>query len=250
MHRSHSARTSAAAVAATVSAMAILVTMIVTAVHGAPAMAQDSDKTQSATITMNATGEVTAVPDMALISTGVVSEAERARDALDANTAAMVAIIRGLREAGVQGRDIQTTDFSVQPRYNRDRDSGETRIDGYRVVNSVRIRVRDIEKLGDVLDVAVDDGSNQISNIRFDVSNGEEVRDEARRRAVDAATQKARIYAEAAGVELGRVMRIAEQGGGQQPQPRMMRTAVAESVPIEAGETTISVGVSMSWELR
>jgi len=218
---------------------------------GGPLMAQSPDQTQPATITVSATGNVIAVPDIALISVGVVSEADTARDALNTNSRAMVGVIESLREAGLQTSDIQTTDFSVQPRYVRDRnESGAARIEGYRVQNSVRIRVRDLKKLGDILDVVVSDGSNQIGNIQFDLSEAEALRDKARVRAVEEATRKARTYASAAGVSLGPVKQIQEQGGGHQPRVAMMRTAAAESVPIEAGETTVSVGVTMTWELQ
>ncbi len=220
-------------------------------ITGAPDMADAHETDHAGTIVISASGSVVAVPDMAMISTGVVSEAETARDALDDNTRAMVEIIRSLRDAGIKGRDIQTTNFSVQPRYGRrTRDGKPPEIDGYRVVNSVRIRVRNIKRLGDILDVVVSDGSNQIGNIQFDVSNAEELRDEARANAVEEATRKARIYAEAAGVALGNIRKIQEQGVSVAPRQAMMRSAAAEAVPIEAGETTISASVTIEWELR
>lgn len=201
-------------------------------------------------VTVSATGTAVTVPDMATISTGVVSEAATAEDALRENSRAMLAVMEALRSSGVDLKDIQTTDFSVQPRYRYSQDGRPPAIEGYNVVNSVRIRVREIKDLGNVLDAVVREGSNQISGIEFEVSNAEELLDRAREDAVAKATSKARLYARAAGAGLGEVISISEVTGGVPVRPVMMRKAIAESVPIEAGTETLSATVTISWELR
>jgi hypothetical protein len=209
-------------------------------------------------MSLQGVGEVAAVPDMAQIATGVVTQGKTAREALDANSAAMTELMATLAEAGLEPRDIQTGNFSVQPQYvysdQRD-ESGYQRppqIVGYQVSNSVTIRVREFEALGAILDRAVTVGANTINGISFSVEDPEDLLREARTLAVEAAVDKAETYASAAGVELGRIVTITEQGG---PRPvaetfELARMVASDSsVPIAGGELTYSVTVSVEWEL-
>ena len=209
-------------------------------------------------ITVAASGTVTAVPDIALISAGVVSEAETARAALEANSAAMRRLIEGLKAAGIEAGDIQTTSFDVQPVYDTDSSSVPnprpqrrgTSIIGYRVQNQVRITVRDINRLGEVLDRAVTLGANQVGGIEFRVSQAEKLKDDARREAIANARRRAELFATAVGVKLGRVLQIEEVGEeGPRPAP-YTRVLKAEAVPIERGTETLEAKVSVTWELE
>ncbi len=119
---------------------------------------------------ISASGRAVAEPDMATISTGVLSEAETAKDALAANTITMNKVMEALRAAGLEPRDIQTSDFSVQPKYQYYQDNTPPKMIGYTVANQVFIRVRDLKKLGTVLDRVVEMGSNQVSGIQFELS--------------------------------------------------------------------------------
>jgi len=205
------------------------------------------------TITISATGSVLVKPDIVLISTGVSSEAETARDALDENSRLMRQVVSTLKDFGITGRDIQTTDFGVHPRYKNYRDGRPPEVTGYRVTNSVRIRVRDIAKLGEILDEIVSLGSNQIGGIQFDVSEADALTDEARKRAIEEASRKAKLYAEAAGEELGEVLRIEEHVSGGGPRPMAMestRMAAAAAPPIEAGASTLQVRVTVVWAIE
>jgi len=202
------------------------------------------------TISLSASGQVKVEPDLASISTGVTSEGETARDALDANTSAMKAVIEGLKSSGIDPRDIQTTNFSVSPRYQHFKDQRAPVVTGYNVTNSVQIIVRDLKALGTILDKVVTLGSNQINGIQFDVSNSDALKDAARKQAVTNALRKAELYAEASGTEVGSVLKITEESHGYSPRPAMMRTAMkAEAAPIEAGSQTLSVRVNITWEL-
>jgi uncharacterized protein YggE len=135
---------------------------------GAPPAAADDNGER--TITVTGTGTASARPDRAHIETGVVSEAETARAVLDANTEAMSQVVAALKEQEIAPEDIQTTDFSVRPRYRQGKDDGDPpTIAGYRVVNSVRIAVRDLDRLGAILDRVVAQGSNEIGGIRFQI---------------------------------------------------------------------------------
>lgn len=214
-------------------------------------MAEDA-KTPERTISVTASGQVTAVPDIVRITTGVLAEADTAKAALAANTAAMTQVIEQLKALGLDAKDIQTSDFSVQPKYIYPPDGAAPKLIGYQVSNMVHIRVRNVARMGEVLDQVVDAGSNQINGIQFEVSKADELQDAARKNAFAAALRKAQLYAEAAGVTLGPVLSISE--GVVHPGPRpMMRTAMAEkadAVPIEAGEQALEVQVSVVWSLQ
>ncbi len=211
-----------------------------------------SMKLAARTLTINASGQVTAVPDMAVINTGVIAEAESAKDAVAANSKAMSEVIASLTAAGLEAKDIQTSDFSVQPKYQYNQDNSPLKLVGYTVANQVTIRVRDVTKVGGVLDSVVQAGSNQINGIQFVVSKADTLQDEARKGAVLAARRKAEVYAEAAGVKLGAVLTISEGGGSAGPVPmaRMAMAEKADAVPIAAGEQTLEVSVTVVWAIE
>lgn len=202
-------------------------------------------------ISVSATGSVTAAPDEAHIATGVVSEGKTAREALDANTKAMKQLIDGIKALGIDAKDIQTSQLSVQPRYQSAKEGRPPAIAGYQVTNQVEIAVRDIKRLGEILDKAVTLGANQMHGIRFGVSKAETLRDEARRRAVANAMRRAKLYAEAAGASVGRVLAISEGdvAAGPRPMP-YTRTAMASAVPVEPGEQTLTAEVQVTWALE
>jgi hypothetical protein len=215
-------------------------------------VASAEEKPMERTVTVSATGQVGAEPDMARVSSGVVSEAETAREALTRNSAAMKKLIAGLKSAGVDAKDIQTTSFHVEPRYTNPRDGQPPVINGYRVVNQVEIRVRDLARLGELLDSLVTLGANQMSGLSFEVSKAETLKDEARRAAMTNALRRARLFAEAAGATVGEVVSIAEDVqvvGGPRPFA-MARKAVAEAVPVESGSETLEARVTVTWALK
>ncbi|WP_029059020.1 SIMPL domain-containing protein [Stappia stellulata] len=219
------------------------------------ASAQETPRT--ATIDMVGQASVSAAPDMAMVQSGVVSDAETAGEAMTANTAAMSAVVARIKAAGIESRDIQTSGFSVSPRYRRlkttEPDEYRSEVFGYRVTNNVTVRVRELANLGALLDAMVRDGANQIGGISFIVSDADSLKDEARKAAMADAMRKAKLYAEAAGVELGRVLSINEQDfGGPRPQMMMARAEMAADgapAPVEAGETSLQVRINVTWEL-
>lgn len=205
------------------------------------------------TVTVSATGSVKADPDIAHVSTGVVTEGATAREALDRNSAAMKALIDGLKAIGIDAKDIQTTHVGVEPRYQQPtRDGRPPAIVGYRVTNQVRIVQRLVAKLGETLDKAVTLGANQIHGIQFEVSRAETLKDEARRAAMANARRRADLYAAAAGAQVDRVLAISENviGGGPRPMAGGVRMAMAEAVPVEPGAQTLDVTVHVVWALK
>jgi uncharacterized protein len=192
---------------------------------------------------------------MAILHLTVMREAETARAALDEANAAMNEVIAAMREQGVAGRDLQTSGLSISPRYvYPDRGQDRTpRIVGYQVANSLTVRVREIERVGQILDLSVTMGVNQGGGIQLTNEDPAATLEDARRSAVENARAKAETLADAAGLRLGRVLSISEQA--RQPearpmaQPAMMRMEADASVPIETGENTFEVLVDMSFEI-
>lgn len=210
------------------------------------------DPRMDRTITVSATGTATAVPDSARIQTGVVSEAATAREALSANNAAMAKLIDGLKETGIEPKDIQTANFNLNPRYTNPADGQPPVIDGYQASNQVEVHVRNLDKIGDVLDKLVTLGANQMNGIVFDVSNAETLRDAARKDAIANARRRAKLYADAAGAKVGKVMAINE-GGSVEPRPYFKAGRVAaamDSVPVERGTQSLEANVTVTWELE
>jgi uncharacterized protein YggE len=214
-------------------------------------MPQAQESRPDRSVSVSATGTVGAEPDTAHISTGVVSEAESAREALNRNSATMKKLIDGLKKQGIVDKDIQTTAINVEPRYQQYKDGRPATIAGYRVVNQVRIIARDLGKLGEVLDQAVTLGANQMGGIQFEVSNAETLKDEARKRAMENALRRAKLYAAGAGAEVGPVISISEdvQFTGPRPVP-MTRALAAEAVPVEAGTQMLEARVHVTWALK
>lgn len=238
--------------------VAAFVPFALTAAMAFPVAAQQAAPTPGI-ITIAGVGEVVARPDTAIVTSGVTSQGATARDALTANTADMAKLIDTLKAAGIADRDIQTSGFSVSPNYvysNEVDANGYTlppRINGYIVSNQVTIRVRKLDDLGAVLDQSVTVGANTVNGISFTVADTTSLYVEARKKAFADARAKAELYAEAAGIELGDIAAITEAPDYGYPQPYMLREAAADMasapVPVQAGELSFSISVSVSWHL-
>jgi uncharacterized protein YggE len=160
-------------------------------------------------------------------------------------------VLLALKGAGIEEKDTQTSRLSLQPQYAPNR-TGSSPITGYRASNRVTIRVRDVAKVANVIDVLVGAGANEVGGINFMVSQASKLLDDARDKAVADARRKAEIYAKAAGVTLGLPLSISE-GGAPAPVFRAkmaMPMATAAPVPIAQGEETLSVSVSVTWAIK
>lgn len=215
-----------------------------------PALAEETPPKR--TITISGKGTVKSAPDMVSVSAGVESQAPTAKDALAKNTAAMSRVIEALKSEGIDPKDIQTTNFSVSPRYDNRDDGKPPRLVGYSVYNSVVVTMHDTDKLGGVLDQLVSAGSNSIGGISFGIDKPDELQNEARKLAMADAIAKAKLYAEAAGAELGPVQTISEQGGyvPYYPAAPRMDAAAVKAVPIEPGTQSLNIEVQVTWELK
>jgi hypothetical protein len=206
-------------------------------------------------ILVNGEGRADIAPDMAILDLSVVREAETAQAALKAGSAAMNDVLEGIEE-----RDLQTSRFSIQPRYSRPapKSSGEVtepQIIAYSVRNSLTVRVRDITAVGRILDKSVALGVNEGGNITFTNNDPSAAITEARIKAVKDASSKAQTLASAAGVKIGKILEISEQSYFPAPSPApMMRMRMAEAsssdaVPVAAGENSYSVSVSVIYAI-
>lgn len=210
-------------------------------------------------ITIEGRGEVTAAPDMAQINSGVTTQGATAREALDANSAAMTQLIADLKASGIESRDIQTSGFSVNPNYvyTDERDANgyslPPKINGYQVSNTVTLTVRALDTLGAILDKSVTIGANTVNGVTFSVADPSALYDEARKAAFADARAKAELYATAAGGTLEEIESISETQGFNSPQPVAMYSMRAEAasadVPVEGGELAFAINVNVQWEL-
>lgn len=224
----------------------------------APAHADDDKPFRI--LSLSGTGEVRAVPDTASINTGVVSDAKDAKAALARNSAAMNRLFGQLKKAGIADRDVQTSNFNIAPVYApydaKNPVPQHERIVGYRVSNGVTVRVRKLERLGALIDEMTVSGANRMNGIAFYVDKTENLLEEARRKAMADVRRKADLYASGMGVRLKRVLTISERvsrPGPSQPAFRglaMAKSDAREAAPVAAGEQTLSVSVSVSWELE
>lgn len=221
------------------------------------ANAQETAKPREATIIVTGEGTAEMAPDLALIDLGVVKVAKTAREALDENNKAMAEILAALKEAGIEARDLQTSGFTINPQYQYPQSTtGENPppvLLGFQVANTVTLRVRDLGKLGEILDKAVSLGANQGGGIRFTNDKPDTAVSAARKKAVENAMAKAKELTDAAGVGLGRVLEISETSYRAEPMPMMRAVAkdyaAAGAVPLATGENSYSVIVNVTFAL-
>lgn len=209
-------------------------------------------------VTVNGVGKVSARPDLAEINVGVSSQADTASAALTANNTAMSQLMTTLKQAGIDEKDILTSNFSVNPVYE-ERSYGSmpvpprpAKIVGYRVDNSVHVRVRKLADLGKLLDTLVRAGSNTMHGISFSVAQPEPLLDKARELAVADAKHKAELYTKAAGYRVGRPLFITESSGYTPVMGRTMAMAapMAAEVPIAAGQQEMQVSVQVVYVIE
>ncbi len=199
-----------------------------------------------ATVTVSGAGTVAAAPDLAEITTGVVTQAPTAAQALAANSQAMERLLQALGSLGIATRDIQTTNISVSPQ----KDGQPPEITGYEVSNQVRVKVRDLSRLGRALDQQVGQGANLVYGIRFGLQEPAPRLDEARKLAMADARRKALLYATAAGLKLGRVVAVHEAGAAS-PRPEMApRVMMSAAMPVAPGEREIQASLTVTFTLE
>lgn len=217
------------------------------------AQAQSDQAAVVRQVTVIGTGEVTGTPDMAHVQIGVETEDKTAQDALAENNIRSTDVISSLLELGIDEKDIQTSNFSIYSTYD---DKGR-KVTGYRVTNVVSVKIRDLEKAGDLLDEVVQVGANSIYGISFSVNDPTDLFAQAREKAMEDAWAKAGQLATGGQATLGDVMVITENVGASPivmgrgfGGAEMAMADAAPSVPMQAGEQTFSTQVQVTFELR
>lgn len=203
---------------------------------------------------ISATGESTRVPDVAIISAGVVTRAPTAGAAIQQNSARMDRVLAALKRAGVEDRDVQTSSISLNPEY-RYQENRPPELVAYSASNQVSIRFRDIRNSGKILDALVAEGANQINGPTLTIDKPEAALDEARVNAVANGRARADLYARALGKRVSRLVSVSEGGGNYYPPPPMpmaerSMAVQAADTKIVAGEQKLQVTVSMVFELQ
>jgi uncharacterized protein len=194
-------------------------------------------------------GSVRVAPDYAQITTGVTTKSNTVKQATDANTKLMAAVTAALVQSGIAQQDMQTSRFSIQPVYTSEPRT-EPKLAGYSVSNQVTIKIREIGKIGDILDRLITVGVTDVGNIAFLVSDPSKALDQAREAAIADARRKAEVYAHAAGLRVAEVVWITEDSGAIPPVRLRSEGALpkmAAQVPIASGEDILRVTVTVGF---
>lgn len=214
--------------------------------------------TKSTTFDVSGEGKVTLVPDLASVSVGVRSSGSTVKQAQDQINITINKVTDSLKALGIDSKDIQTTNYSVNPDY--DFSGGSQRVKGYSATTTVSIKVKDIEKINNVIDSATQAGANEVFGISFDVadepgssSSKSKAENEARKKAVDEAKTKAEAASKIAGFKLGRIINYTE-GAPIYPGPIPLArgaTQMADSkqTEVQPGSTDITITVTLSYEI-
>ena len=202
---------------------------------------------------ISVTGEVNRVPDIAIISAGVVTRSATASGAISDNAARMERVVAALKRAGVADRDIQTSSINLNPDY-RYAENQPPKLVGYQASNNVNVRFRDIRNSGKILDALVAEGANQINGPTLTIDKPDEALDEARQQALANGRARAELYARALNRRVVRLISVSESGGYAVPPPMpMMMEARAQSgadTKILPGEQKVQVSLAMVYELQ
>ncbi|GAB4454727.1 MAG: SIMPL domain-containing protein [Anaerolineales bacterium] len=220
-----------------------------------PAAAGQASQPPLRTISVSGAGTAYLVPDIAYIYVGVHTEKPSASEAVNENNAQTQKMIQALRDFGIEAKDIRTTNFSIYPFDKYDPLTGaSTGEKYYSVDNTVYVTVRDLDKLGELLDTVIAAGANTVNSVQFDVADKDAALKQARADAVKDAEAKARELADAAGVSLGDLQNISFQDSVYYPvmEGRGGGGAASEAaaVPIQPGQLTFTVNVSVTYEIK
>lgn len=206
------------------------------------------------TVAVEGKGEIFAKPDVAMVDFSVVTESLSIQVAMQDNAQRINNLTSYLKEKGIEDKDIKTTGFNLYPKY--DYVEGVANLSGYEVSQSLSVKVREIDSIGEVIKGATDNGANRIGQLGFIVDDQTDFLNEAREQAIKEAKSKASVLASSLGVRLGKIVGFTEQVGGSQPYPPFFREAAqaiggaSDSIPqIQTGENTISVVVNVVYEI-
>lgn len=207
---------------------------------------------KSTAFDVTAQGKAAARPDIANVTVGIQAQGQTVKAVQDQINSVINRVSQALKQQGIDAKDIQTTNYNINPSY--DYSGGTQRITGYSADTNLHVKVRNLDKVNEVIDSATDSGANSISGLNFSVDDKTKVEEEARQKAVEEAKKKAQAAAKIAGFKLGRIINYSENfQGGIRPFPLMMETSRAAGSPstdVEPGSSEITVNVTLSYEIQ
>ncbi len=205
------------------------------------------------TININTSAELKQVPDIAVITASVITQNKSAKFAMQDNARQMSGAFAALKAAGIADKDMQTSGVNLNPEYVYI-EKKPPQIKSYSVSNTLIIKIRDLTKVGSVLDALVAQGINSVNGPNFQIEDPDKALDKARAEAMKKAMDRAALYANIAGMKVKRVISINESGGYQPPMPiyREMAMAKVDAVetPVAPGEVTMNVSLNVQIELE
>jgi uncharacterized protein YggE len=214
------------------------------------------------TITVFGTGEIYTKPDLAIVDFSVVTEKKTVAEAMTENTKSMNAVIDSVKKQGVEDKDLKTTNFYIYPRYEWQKETtcliypcpeSKRVLVGYEITQTLEVKIRDLAKIGDIIQGATDAGANQAGDLQFTIENEDEFKKQAREEAITEAKAKATELSSQLGVKLVRITSFSESGTTPVPVPLYSEAKAmgggTETPQIETGENKISVTVSITYEI-
>ncbi len=213
-----------------------------------------SMRSASQLLSVSATAKAVSVQDMATVTVGVVAEGLTAQEVKDQSSTKMNQVISFIKQAGIDDKDIKTSQFYISPKYSYD--NQQQKVVGYQANQTITVKVRNIDKsteqLESIIDGAVVNGANQINGIDFSFSDDDSLVQNARKQAIDKAKADAQQIANDAGIQLGRIVNVITTTAGN-PEPMYMNTmamAKSASPQIELGSQEIFATVTVVFEIR
>lgn len=234
---------------------ALVALAVVTACEGGNTTVVAGDASDAAGITVDGVGTAESAPDTGFVDIGIAIEAATVAEAREEAAASAASVIASIKDNGVEDRDVRTVNFSVEPRYEYPNNAAP-RITGYTVSNTVSVKVRELQRLGEIIDEAIATGGDavRVNGVRFDIDDRTPLSEQARERAMDDARTKAEQLASLAGVTLGAPISISEVAAPA-PQPLYLDSAAYSQsagipTPIQPGSATTEVRLTVRWAIQ
>jgi len=205
-------------------------------------------------ISVSGEGKAVGIPDVGLISLSVLSEKNTAKEVMQDNATKMNDIIKFIKDGGVEAKDVQTSGYYLSPRY--DFQDGNRIFRGYDLTSTLSVKIRNLDKISDIIDGAVSRGANQIGNIQFIIDDEAQLKNEARAKAIIQAKDKAQQIAKSAGLTLGKIVSFSENEGRTYPQPLYMDKGISANAGggaapvVEQGSQEIDISITLGFELK
>lgn len=236
----------------------LVVAMVITYVVGWVVSIKNLPNNYPRELTVSSEGKIYVIPDIATVNITVSNEGNESKDIpaiISENAEKMNAIINAIKTLGIDEKDIKTTNYDLSPQYNWTKDQGNIFI-GYRITNTILVKIRDFKKIGDVLTKANNNGASSIGNISFTIEDPEKVTQEARDKAIQQAKEKAKNIAKSAGIRLGKLLAI-QEGSSNGVYPMYEKASGlggANAAPvapeIQPGQNEVSVTVSLTYRIK